>query len=317
MVATRDEDGTVRVLDPRTGRPVHEALTAPGGNGPGVAFSRDGALLAITTSTTTIGTDDVGHTSHAARMWDLRAGRPIGPSLAGAKAMGFSPDGRLVATSEPVGVFRLREVRNGRPVGDPMPARNETGMATAAFSPDGRLLATSNLDRVVRLWEVPTGRSVGELSGHVNGILTVAFSADGRLVAAGGLDQTVWLWEPRTGRHVATLHPHRGQVSEVGFSPDGYLLVHTDDRAARWWDLRTEREIGAPMSVPASVAGLAELSSGSRLLATSEPDSPSARLWDPYLFRDPLASLCARVGDLSTERLRSYTADKPELAFCR
>ena len=67
LLATADDDGTVRLWDPATGRPVGRSLPADTGtNGgvSGVAFSPDGKLLATADEDGTV------------RLWDPATGRP-------------------------------------------------------------------------------------------------------------------------------------------------------------------------------------------------------------------------------------------------
>jgi WD40 repeat protein len=97
--------------------------------------------------------------------------------------LGFSPDGRLLATASFDGTARVWDVATGKPV------RTLTGHAAIVldvdFSPDGKRLATAGLDGTVRLWDARTGRELLSLSVE-GGAGRLAFSPDGARLAVGG-----------------------------------------------------------------------------------------------------------------------------------
>ncbi|MFD4509987.1 WD40 repeat domain-containing protein [Streptomyces sp. NPDC058457] len=193
-----------------------------------VMFSPDGRLLAT-------GSDgdkdtavlwDVGEPTRPVRTAVLRPqARDWVKSLTsgGAPAVhsvGFSPDGRLLATAS--GDLGVVSGTNGswrqgavmvwdvtdpaHPVRTdaatlPLAGLGDTGqMYAVAFSPDGRLLASGCENAIVTLWDVtdPTHLTATvQLTGHRKAVQGLAFSPDGRLLASCGFDTTVRLWETR------------------------------------------------------------------------------------------------------------------------
>ena len=119
LLAGGSGDGTVRLWNPATGRPVGVLQTGSGWQGGvwALAFSPDGKLLAIGCGDGTV------------RLWDPAAGRPVGTlhatsnPLYGVHALAFSPDGKLLATGEGDGTVRAWNPATSRPVGAPIPGR--------------------------------------------------------------------------------------------------------------------------------------------------------------------------------------------------
>ena len=114
--------------------------------------------------------------------------------------MGFSPDGKLLATAGADGTVRLWDVSTRAQIGAPLtvPSNGIDSVDGVGFSPDGKLLATAGADGTVRLWDVSTRAQIGapitvpSSIGH--GIVGVAFSPDGKTLATAGEDGTVRLW---------------------------------------------------------------------------------------------------------------------------
>src|SRR5262249_29848666 len=119
------------------------------------------------------------------RLWDVRARKELEPlpikpgrsKFSVAPAVGFSPDGKLLAvTSEgEVGVWDVaarKEVQRlkGR----------EPDLGIPVFSRDGKRLAAGD-GRGVALWDLTTGEPCHDL-GHGHGVAAVAFAPDGRSI---------------------------------------------------------------------------------------------------------------------------------------
>ncbi|MFJ9559890.1 WD40 repeat domain-containing protein [Streptomyces fuscichromogenes] len=135
-------------------------------------------------------------------------------------AVGFSPDGRLLATasgdlgvvSGTYGTWRQGAVTVWDVTDPAHPARTDAGtqplagrgdtgqMYAVAFSPDGRSLASGCENAIVTLWDVTDPAHLTatvHLTGHRKAVRGLAFSPDGRLLASCGADPAVRLWETR------------------------------------------------------------------------------------------------------------------------
>ncbi|GAA2213806.1 serine/threonine-protein kinase [Nonomuraea monospora] len=298
-------NGTLRLWDIATGRPVTQPLTGHTGAVFRMAFSPDGRLLATGSMDTTV------------RLWNIATGLPVGEPLTGhtdtVEDVAFSPDGRLLATSSMDTTVRLWDPATGQPVGEPLTGHTEC-VAGVAFSPDGRLLASGSLDTTVRLWDPATGQPVGEpLTGHTGHVLRLAFSPDGRLLATSSRDWTARLWDPATGQPVGKpLTGHTNIVWDVAFSPDNSLLAtNSEDNTVLLWDIATGQLIGQPLTAPANGDVTAMRSLDGPLLAVSIGEDGTVRLWDPATgqpFGQPLTTRAhPPVGVLLSPRIRHRT----------
>jgi WD40 repeat protein len=313
-LASAGRDGTVRLWDVRTRRPIGRPLRGHAGAVAGVAVTRNGRTLASAGRDGTVRLWDVrtrrpldvltGHVAAVSdvafspdgstlasasedgtvRLWDVRTrvllGEPLDDHEAPVSDVAFSPDGTLASAGEDESV-RLWNVRARppRPLGDPL--AHEGAVLSVAFSSDGSLLASAGDDEMVRLWDASTLEELDAVTGRDGFVFSVAFSPDDGAIASAGEDGTVRLWEVRA----RTLRPlgqpllgHDGAVSSVAFSPDGGTLASAgDDATVRLWDIRTPRSVGPRTAVAAEAASLAFSPDGSTLASGGDDGT---RLWD-------------------------------------
>ncbi|MDT3439661.1 MULTISPECIES: Hsp70 family protein [unclassified Pseudofrankia] len=185
---------------------------------------------------------------------------------------GFSPDGRLLATTSKDGI-QLWDVNTGRSVDElAVPGRKSSIPNSCAFSPDGKLIAITGSDKTIRIFDVATRAETAAFSGHKGPVYGVAFSPDGTLLATTSTDRTVKLWGVSTGKQIASLTgDHRGSIYGCAFSPDGRLLVSAGAEAIFLWDVALGESI---MKVPGhtNFANGCAFSPDGLLLATTSND---------------------------------------------
>ncbi|MDX8029122.1 BTAD domain-containing putative transcriptional regulator [Lentzea sp. BCCO 10_0856] len=157
-----------------------------------------------------------------------------GPYIA--SAVEFTPDGRLLISTDPAGGAMLWNV-----AADKLERRVSTGQGDVrdvAISPDGTRFATAGANRTVKVWDVATGAELMTLSGHSAPVVTLAFSPSGHALASGGEDHAVVVWD--LGTHTgATLTGHTGPVQAVAFTREDELVSGANDSRIIRWSLST------------------------------------------------------------------------------
>ena len=221
------QDHSIRVWSVEGGEPQ---LIRPESAVCGIAVSRDGALLATTSSS-------------RAEVLDLASKRVVGrfatpddiaclPGKPGRHVV-FSGDGSWVAVSGSGRGVALWHPSSGS--ARELDTRGQRVFQLAS-SPDGRLLAATIESREVVVWDAHSGqeRHVGKHEDHV---YHVTFSPRGNLLASASVDGTVGVWNPTTDE-LRVLRGHSDEVIRVAFSRDSSLLVSSSlDRTMWIWQL--------------------------------------------------------------------------------
>lgn len=203
------EDATVRLWAAATGKQIHEiempnpAADPPeGGASQGLAFSADGAMLAV---------PDAAH--KAIWLVDVATGKLIRALSVrdhpGIVRFAFAPNGYSLASVNRDSTVSLWETSTGQErcrLGKPhVPPDYRTDYELLAYfglaySPDGKVLVAGRLDRSIGVWQVVTGRELGRLAGH-QGVPVLAFAGDGRTLFSGSTDTAALAWD--LGRRAA------------------------------------------------------------------------------------------------------------------
>ena len=268
-------DGGARIWDPIRGTHL---VTLPGGL---VGLRPDDRQVALRERDSGFG------------LWELADGREcralhhgmVGnrtprPDGWGPSAVDFSPDGRLLASSEGDGV-RLWDPSTGTPIAH-MPVG---GVGTLQFSPDGSHLLTQLLTgaNVWPLRKTSDGTDGGlrigppQFLGTTRGLGLSTRDRTGRYVTLTDLAQSqAVVLDPAKSAEVARLGPHRG-LNQCPISPDGRWVATATwkGKDVKVWEVATGR---LAWQLPCDSA-FVTFSPDGRWLAVIEFPKPECRLW--------------------------------------
>jgi len=213
-----------------------------------LAFAPDGKTLAAGITEWGPFGGNGGKPSGGVQFWDVERGVLV-RSLFDDKPVtfvGYSTNGKYMATSSNDGPVKLWDVANGTLI------RIFPGFFRASFSPNGETIAcpstTFLADKTIgriEIYNLKDGMKVksfaSEKGNSPSTLLSVAFSPDGRLLTASDWNGTVSLWEVATGQCTQVIPPQKAGVISAAFSPDGSTLATgSEDNTLRLWRLPTE-----------------------------------------------------------------------------
>jgi WD40 repeat protein len=246
--ASTSDSGTVHLWEAATGEPIwsandHTAVAL------GLAFARDGSVLATASADGTI------------KIRDARTGsivRSLVGHAGGVTSVAFSGDGALLCGGgADEGAYlwdartgkALRTIRAAKTLGERVLGSHVLPHTSVALSIDGStLVACSGSissefgDRKIRVWDTRDGALRREFSRPQSAGMFVALAPDGATVATSGLGKSIALWEVKTGRLIRELQGHIHPAPSAVFSADGRILVSGgDSRMIKVWEVATGR----------------------------------------------------------------------------
>ncbi len=240
LVLTASADGTARVWDTATGKPLLPALRhASKVNA--IDLSPDGSRV--------LTADDQG----TAHLWDSATGREVCPALEHGVAVLsalFSPDGQTVLTAcgnqlekdKARGDARLWDARSGKLL---RTLAHPATVYRAEFSPDGSKILTACADGLARLWAAGDASAPVRTLPHGAPIFHATWNRAGTQVATAGANGVAQVWSVAEGKRVGAPLKHEGSkaaIFHVGFNAQGSRLITASwDRTARVWETNSGR----------------------------------------------------------------------------
>lgn len=192
-------------------------------------------------------------------------------------ALVFSPDGRLVATSDADGGVDILDRDSGEEWS--VPGGSAGTEPSLAFSPDGRFLAIMEWAGSIRLWDVRGNREFARLNAE--GLRTVSFAENGTLLAVTNLSKRrVTRWDWANNRHETLLNGQLDRAVAVAISADGRTLAASFLNATiKLWNLSTGQPIATMPAASRATVALAFSCDGT-ILASAGNESQDVWLWD-------------------------------------
>jgi len=168
-------------------------LNDPGFGAESLAFSPDGAILAVGDSWVVGPSRQHGWVA----LWNV-ASRKISasyrlPHHADVQSVSFSPEGTLLAAASIHHTY-LWDVTTGQLIQTLSGPRGSV-IRQIAFSPDGRMLAAVSTSTAACIWDLATGKIVATMPDPSNAeIASIAYSPDGKTLAVGDFHSHIFLW---------------------------------------------------------------------------------------------------------------------------
>jgi WD40 repeat protein/tetratricopeptide (TPR) repeat protein len=272
-------DGTVRLWDAEPGKLTMQVLEIPTTDSKGV-LSPNGKYL--------VRLPQEPNYQRYARLWNATTRQPIArvPQPSGNVDVMFSPDGKVLLTTEMNRTARLWDSATGAALGVPFPLpspQDPRGGTPVCLGPGGKTLLFVAKDQRVWIFDGATGSvraRTPALGGYPFGF---DFTPDGKTFFTGLDNGEIRLWDAWTGRPLGDPIPNPGGISAGLFSRDGKsLLIPYEDGSVRLWDIATRNQIIPPLRHQGPVSRVA-FSPDDKMIATGSASSSrdkSTQLWD-------------------------------------
>jgi WD40 repeat protein len=176
-------------------------------------------------------------------------------SAGGIDAVGFLPDGRVVASDA------QRRLRVYGPGGAVL-ADLEIPMRVMSLRIDGTRLVTVPIPSMYTanvapplLLDLESYRVIAQLEGHLGRVFSARWVAGNQILTAGG-DGTARLWDGSTGQLRQTYQGGSRLLADATLSPDGLVMAGGVDGLLRFWDAASGRLLWALQAHQSQLIGV-------------------------------------------------------------
>jgi WD40 repeat protein len=290
-VAVGLEDGHIQLRKAVDGKLIWSVFAHPAQPGyvgttavSKLAFSHDGSMLA------SAGVDNLMFLWQTSNGAQLRGWSNEGQ---GVRALAFSPDDALLATSGPGGSIRILNLRTGG-VANTLPGNNF--VYSLGYSPSGRDLTSVSDGNMISQWQLLTGTLLESQQikrfGGKQMITSSAVDPTGHF-AALALDSENQVFVATLGATSASktsnneqsyhaLKGHNAGIWSLAFSPSGQLLAsgggrlnisgssNSEDTPIRVWDIAGMKQIALLRGHTGNVTGVAWGPDNNQLVSGSQ-----------------------------------------------
>jgi WD40 repeat protein len=293
----------VQVWNAATGETRFPEVQLPGWT-EAIAFSLDGKFLAAAGGAYERDVPRLLVTDLAT----LASARPLSGHKADIGAVAFSPDSRLLASSDEDGTLILWDTQTWAPA-TALETDLEPGILKQpirlAFSPDGKWLASSGGRNQVLVIDPLAGKVAGEFTGHQQCISALAFTPDGQQVASA--DFVLSLWTVSEGQVTQQFaNPLGGRIEAVAIHPSGQFIAWADAGTEIYLNRLTgvgPRPVSRtpPQRSPERTAEIAEPTPSPE--TATAPAEPALRFWSDRSGRYRVKAVLVKIaGDQVTLR---------------
>ncbi len=193
-----------------------------------------------------------------------------------AKALQFSPDGRLLLAGDLMGTVQAWHTDSGKEA--KLAPQPKGCKVSFGFPGKNEVIALGFVGQTLVWWDVFTGKTSRTSPGHVNSVLGLAFTADGKTLRSLDRDGTVISWNAKTGNVLREMRLDR----TTALSHDARIGVTSSadsDDAIQLRNLATGqkvREINPDQTRGRYALALA--ANGTRLVRVGKPNT--VEVWD-------------------------------------
>ena len=241
-------DGTIRVSDPVSLKPLREPVRAHDRDVTSIAFHPDGGSLASS-----------GRGESGIRVWSWPDFKPLSPmtTVSGSRVL-FKPNGTLLVADEG-GTIQQLDPQSFKSVA-PTISGKQGRLWNAAIRADG-LLASAGDDGTIMLWDTLRSNSLAvNFPAHADD--GIAFTPNGMLVT-GGSDGVVRSWDVTRQSVVSELaRASRKDLRAIALSSHNVLALGYDGGAMELIDLNTGKKALDEKADPGGIAELAASPTG-------------------------------------------------------